>query len=150
MKDPDTRRQRNMRRPTRPKALLTSLLLLMLAGTPTAKKRRSSGKGSQQHTSSSRKRECEITVCADTSEDDRSNCVLQCQSAECYAKVYADNELEPGEIDMKRTREYNICTQEELRKQSKENARARREGTPQVPPEAEEASTNADRPSVEL
>ena len=88
-----------MRRWTRPKALLVSLLLLLLAGTPAAKRRRSSGKNSQQHTSSSRKRDCELTLCAHASEDDRSNCVLQCQSAECYAKVYADDELEPGEID---------------------------------------------------
>ena len=61
----------------------------------------------------SRKKECEQTTCATADADDavmpRDNCVLQCQSAECYQQVYADNELEPGEIDTKRSREYNQC-----------------------------------------
>ena len=111
------RRERAMsRRGFRP--LLVLLLLLQLLSGVEAKKR----KGPQA--TNMRKRECESTVCDGVSDDDRSNCVLECQSPECYAKVYAADELEPGEIDNKRSREFNVCLQNEMRDQTV-RARAR-------------------------
>ena len=98
-------------------ATLLSLVLLWSSLVPCDSKRR---KGAQA--TNMRKRECETTVCEDASDDDRNNCVLECQSPECYEKVYAADELEPGEIDNKRSREFNLCLQNEMREQ---NARAR-------------------------
>ena len=46
---------------------------------------------------SNKKRECE-EQCAGVNEDDRSNCVLRCQSEACYTEIYLPEELEPGEL----------------------------------------------------
>jgi hypothetical protein len=45
--------------------------------------------------------------------DYRPNCVLRCQSEACYAEVYAEAELEPGEVDSARSRKYQTCLAKE-------------------------------------
>eukprot|EP00308_Calcidiscus_leptoporus_P003697 CAMPEP_0119388432 /NCGR_PEP_ID=MMETSP1334-20130426/104927_1 /TAXON_ID=127549 /ORGANISM="Calcidiscus leptoporus, Strain RCC1130" /LENGTH=109 /DNA_ID=CAMNT_0007410419 /DNA_START=29 /DNA_END=358 /DNA_ORIENTATION=+ len=55
------------------------------------------------------KKECERTTCRGVHEDDQENCVLKCQSPECYEQIYAGNELEPGEVDRDRSRKFNTC-----------------------------------------
>jgi hypothetical protein len=99
----------------RPASVLFGLLVAatLLQGV-SAKKRNSGG----SRTAATRKKECE-QVCADADPDDafmpRENCVQQCLSAECYQQVYAGNELEPGEIDTKRSREFTQCVTKQAR-----------------------------------
>ena len=99
----------------RPASLLFGLLVAatLLQGV-SAKKRNNGG----SRTAATRKKECE-QVCADADPDDafmpRENCVQQCLSAECYQQVYAGNELEPGEIDTKRSREFTQCVTKQAR-----------------------------------
>ena len=100
------------------------LALLLLAGDAAAKKRR--GTNAQATAGANRKRECEVD-CEHIHEDDRGNCVLKCQSEACYAEVYLPEELEPGEIDLKRQREFNSCMSKEARQQSAERMKSRRE-----------------------
>ena len=52
-------------------------------------------------------------------EDYRANCVLKCQSEACYAEVYGAEELEPGEIDNVRQREFSKCLSMEQRNELK-------------------------------
>lgn len=96
-------------------SLLVGLFVAATLQGVTAKKRNNGG----SRKVSSRKKECEQTTCASVHADDavmpRDNCILQCQSAECYRRVYADNELEPGEIDTKRSREFTQCVTKEGR-----------------------------------
>ena len=99
----------------RPASLLFGLLVAatLLHGV-SAKKRNHGG----SRTAATRKKECEQS-CADADPDDafmpRENCVQQCLSAECYQQVYAGNELEPGEIDTKRSREFTQCVTKQAR-----------------------------------
>ena len=80
-----------------------------------AKKRNNGG----SRTAATRKKECEQVRCADADPDDpvmpRENCVQQCLSVECYQQVYSGNELEPGEIDTKRSREFTQCVTKQAR-----------------------------------
>ena len=100
----------------RPASLLFGLLVAatLLHGV-SAKKRNNGG----SRTAATRKKECEQVHCADADPDDavmpRENCVQQCLSAECYQQVYAGNELEPGEIDTKRSREFTQCVTKQAR-----------------------------------
>ena len=98
----------------RPASLLGLLVAATLLQGVSAKKRNSGG----SRTAATRKKECEQS-CADADPDDafmpRENCVQQCLSAECYQQVYAGNELEPGEIDTKRSREFTQCVTKQAR-----------------------------------
>jgi hypothetical protein len=92
------------------------LLLLLLLSAPalvTAKKR---GNRKVQ----SMKTACERGECSSVHEDDFGNCVLKCQSAACYEEVYGKEELEPGEIDHKRTRQFTTCVNAEQRRGKRE------------------------------
>ena len=95
--------------------LLVSLVLLSMSHA-WAKSRRRKGKGAGHSSLTNRKRECETEVCASVHEDDRPNCILRCQSQHCYAEVYLPEELEPGEIDMRRQRTFQTCLSTEQRK----------------------------------
>ena len=99
----------------RPASLLFGLLVAATLQGVSAKKRNNGG----SRTAATRKKECEQVACADADPDDafmpRENCVQQCLSAECYQQVYAGNELEPGEIDTKRSREFTQCVTKQAR-----------------------------------
>merc|ERR1711988_305827 len=96
---------------------LVSLLLLLLLSSPQCDARRHGGAGNKNKNRhyQSRKRECERAVCADWEEDWKPSCVLQCQSKSCYDDIYGGNELEPGEIDTSRSRQFSVCVNKELR-----------------------------------
>ena len=92
-----------------------TLLLLLLTNVAAKKK-------THQRNVNNRKRECENSACAAVHVDERDNCVLRCQSAACYEQVYGGNELEPGEIDAKRTRDFNACVTQEGRRKGQQPA----------------------------
>lgn len=103
------------RQPLGMRTLPLLLLLLLNVVPPVHAKRRSrnrntAGPDTVQH----RKRECEIE-CKDEHDDDRSNCVLRCQSEACYQEIYMPEELEPGEIDLRRQRQFQACLSKEVR-----------------------------------
>ena len=90
-----------------------TLLLLGLAIVSGARKR-------QSRAAAVKRRECERGECRGVHDDERTNCVLRCQSQQCYAEVYGAEELEPGEIDTKRQQKFNRClTTEERQQRSK-------------------------------
>ena len=99
-----------------PAPLLFGLLVAATQLQGVSAKKRNNG-GSRK--AATRKKECEQITCVDAHADDavmpRDNCVQQCLSAECYQQVYADSELEPGEIDTKRSREFTQCVTKEAR-----------------------------------
>ena len=101
--------------------LLLSLLLLLLASPADARKR---PKTTQ---TSSKKRDCEKNVCNGHHEDDKPNCVLRCQSETCYAEVYGGDELEPGEIDTRRSRVFQTCLTNEQKNKKRRPAAAEAE-----------------------
>ena len=48
------------------------------------------------------KEECDNTIqCRNLPMHTEENCLLQCQAPSCYQAIYAENPLEPGEIDSK-------------------------------------------------
>ena len=110
---PAAHRARAMRR--HPALLVGLFVAATLLQGVFAKKRNNGG----SRKAATRKKECEQITCADVHADDavmpRDNCVQQCLSADCYKQVYADNELEPGEIDTKRSREFTQCVTKQAR-----------------------------------
>ena len=127
---------------------MTLLLLVALSlGAPAHAKRRRGGTAGGPTTTQLRKRECEQD-CKDVNEDDRGNCVLRCQSEACYEEIYAPEELEPGEIDLKRQRLYNACITKEAREATiayRTNKQAAGENT-----EAATDTSGGHQPQVEL
>ena len=90
-------------------ALFVVLLLLAAAS---AKRRKAAGHSQVTQ----RKRECDAE-CSSAHEDERANCALRCQSEACYEEIYMPEELEPGEIDVARSRAFQSCTAAESRNQ---------------------------------
>ena len=109
-------------------------LVLLVAPEAACAKRRNRN---MKNNAPSRRRDCERGndgdgfECHMADEDDRDNCILKCQSPACYAEVYAADELEPGEIDTKRSKKFNACV-------TKENRERGRAGS-KPPPPADEA-----------
>ena len=93
--------------------LLLTGLLLALCGPRTAEAKPNSR---VKRALANRRRECERKTCANQDEDHIDNCILRCLSPACYDQVYADDELEPGEIDATRYRSFQTCTTLEERK----------------------------------
>ena len=61
-------------------------------------------------------------VCALLVPEESLNCVNRCLSPDCYAKLWAHDPLEDGEIDVVRGQQFDDCLQEELRILRKETA----------------------------
>lgn len=80
-----------------------------------------------------KRRECERGSCLKLPEDDRPNCVLRCQSAMCYQKIYGEEELEPGEIDLRRNRMFTACLSTEERDSRRQKVRERYPGNSKQP-----------------
>ncbi|KAG8456996.1 hypothetical protein KFE25_006608 [Diacronema lutheri] len=104
---------------------VTLVVVLLLTGVDG--KRRS--KTSSDRSSRLERTQCEEGPCSEWDTDYRPNCVLRCQSDACYTAVYADNELEPGEVDTSRSRQYQTClTKERSDRMRVERERSRRRG----------------------
>ncbi|GAB5372419.1 hypothetical protein AAMO2058_001663700 [Amorphochlora amoebiformis] len=56
---------------------------------------------------------CEDYECRGLKDED-PNCIPKCASETCYTQIYAGNELEPGEIDVRRNREFIRCSKNDL------------------------------------
>lgn len=59
------------------------------------------------------RQQCEEGPCSEWDADMKPNCVLRCQSEQCYESVYAEDELEPGEIDSARAKTFQQCLRKE-------------------------------------
>ena len=99
--------------PRRLAALLRLATLLLLLAAPAAARKQN--RAARQV--NNRRRECEKSdKCMAEHEDYRHNCVLHCQSPACYEEVYGVEELEPGEVDHKRSGLFTRCMHAENRK----------------------------------
>ena len=105
-----------------PRPLL--LILLLLISPPSVKGKRRQAQKQKMAT----KKHCGEVECADVHSDGRDNCILKCTSPACYEEIYAADELEPGEIDNKRSRDFNGCLQRVMREEQqkrRDEARAK-------------------------
>lgn len=59
------------------------------------------------------RQQCEEGPCSEWDADLKPNCVLRCQSEQCYTTVYAADELEPGELDPVRANSFKACVRKE-------------------------------------
>ena len=125
------------------------LLVLLTLGSAAAKRRTNRGSTNMK----SEKIECERTCLVEEPDEDlRPNCVLRCQSAECYNEIYMPEELEPGEIDTGRQRLFSACLTAETKKKMQEKRSQARRGVGGGPanvavPAAAAASENEEEDS---
>ena len=61
-----------------------------------------------------RRRECETQTCAGMQPGTNMNCVNACISQSCFDEIYAEEPLEDGEVDSKRTRLFQSCARKSL------------------------------------
>ena len=104
--------------------LRAAALLLLFVAWPCEAKRRKHNSVQSPHVAG-RKRECEAD-CASVHEYEQQNCVLRCQSEACYSQIYLPEELEPGEIDVQRQRQFQTCITTEARERAVEARRQAR------------------------
>mmetsp|Transcript_19222 Transcript_19222/g.38877 ORF Transcript_19222/g.38877 Transcript_19222/m.38877 type:complete len:122 (-) Transcript_19222:36-401(-) len=71
-----------------------------------------------------RRNECEMVTCKGLEEED-PNCTPRCVSEHCFAEVYGGDELEPGEVDTKRSRQFTRCARNEATQRVKEDQLAK-------------------------
>mmetsp|Transcript_12883 Transcript_12883/g.19014 ORF Transcript_12883/g.19014 Transcript_12883/m.19014 type:complete len:172 (-) Transcript_12883:45-560(-) len=62
-----------------------------------------------------KKKECEKNTCGHLISDEAQNCVFECISPECFKKIYAEEPLEDGEIDVVRQKQFQTCYRTESR-----------------------------------
>jgi len=62
-----------------------------------------------------RRTQCEELQCPVANHDDDPNCLLRCMSANCFQEIYGANELEPGEIDADRRKQFASCLRAEMK-----------------------------------
>lgn len=55
------------------------------------------------------------------------NCLYRCLSQTCYASIYHESPLEPGEVDLPRFVEFEKCLQQELMDQKKKERMERKQ-----------------------
>ena len=61
-----------------------------------------------------RRRECETQTCAGMQPGTNMNCVNQYISPSCFDEIYAEEPLEDGEVDSKRSRLFQNCARKSL------------------------------------
>jgi Domain of unknown function (DUF4787) len=60
---------------------------------------------------------CTRKECGDLLLEENMNCVNQCIDQDCYTEIYGDRPLEDGEIDNIRTRAFEMCFKDAIRKE---------------------------------
>jgi hypothetical protein len=69
--------------------------------------------------------DCErSTECKELLPEENTMCVTKCLSQQCHEQVYGQNPLEPGEIHVIHSRDFDRCVKNELRAQRNAQARA--------------------------
>mmetsp|Transcript_33340 Transcript_33340/g.65041 ORF Transcript_33340/g.65041 Transcript_33340/m.65041 type:complete len:143 (+) Transcript_33340:203-631(+) len=72
--------------------------------------------------------DCERTQCRGMLGEERQTCTYRCMSPNCFHEVYAHDELEEGEVDTERARQYAFCFKKAFRKDLEErNSKLRKE-----------------------
>jgi Domain of unknown function (DUF4787) len=67
----------------------------------------------------------DISDCYKVISEDSLTCINKCMSTVCYDFVYGMYALEPGEIDIDRAKEFEICVKDELRANRKNAIKAK-------------------------
>ena len=98
--------------------LLLLLSLLILSNHMTYATNAQRKKRRRQYTVS--KRYCQKSDCANVLDDD-PNCIYKCISNDCYQEIYANEPLEPGEIDFQRDKLFQNCYRTERIQNMKKN-----------------------------
>ena len=73
-----------------------------------------------------RRRECETQTCSGMQPGTNMNCVNQCISPSCFEEIYAEEPLEDGEVDSKRSRLFQNCARKSLVAQREKRRREER------------------------
>uniref|UniRef100_A0A0G4GQ10 Uncharacterized protein n=1 Tax=Chromera velia CCMP2878 TaxID=1169474 RepID=A0A0G4GQ10_9ALVE len=73
--------------------------------------------GATSHTNKvwrARRNKCVMNECSDIPEEENDDCVDKCLSPQCYQDIFAENPLEPGEVDRKRRNDFMNCVKKEV------------------------------------
>eukprot|EP00741_Cyanophora_paradoxa_P004512 tig00000806_g4381.t1 len=95
-------------------ALLLAVVLLALVSASEGKVRSNKKSSQSDRALRQRRQECEKSTCANFAPELFENCVLRCTSEACYREIFAGNELEEGEIDTIRMRQFNVCSRRDI------------------------------------
>merc|ERR1712232_593462 len=110
-----------------------------MGGRSTAKARGRSGANSVNRKSLWKvEEECSDQNCSHLHPDERGDCVAQCSSPACYAGIYKNAPLEPGEVDRPRARQFQGCRVSESKGEPIEQAKP-------APPSEEDYEDRYDR-----
>ena len=87
---------------------MTPIKLLVLVALTTAKNQ------NRDRAFRARRRECETQKCAGMQPGTHMTCVTACISQSCFDEIYAEEPLEDGEVDSKRSRLFQSCARKSL------------------------------------
>ena len=73
-----------------------------------------------------RRRECETQKCSGMQPGTNLNCVNACISQSCFDEIYAEEPLEDGEVDSKRSRLFQNCARKSLQAEREKRRREER------------------------
>mmetsp|Transcript_58434 Transcript_58434/g.161690 ORF Transcript_58434/g.161690 Transcript_58434/m.161690 type:complete len:159 (-) Transcript_58434:79-555(-) len=116
--------------------LLHVLLVASLAGLACAKPKKYGHSTAKVHWK--RENECAKTDCKEFHPDENDDCLAKCVSQPCYAEVYGEDPLEPGEVDRTRSIKFNACVRKEYDDEKARKAEERRKEAEEKRKEAEE------------
>mmetsp|Transcript_26881 Transcript_26881/g.40706 ORF Transcript_26881/g.40706 Transcript_26881/m.40706 type:complete len:123 (-) Transcript_26881:147-515(-) len=91
---------------------LVALLVAMMATVLVeAKPKKYNGNSAKTHWK--KENECLKSDCKAYNTDENEDCLARCVSPACHAEVYAEDPLEPGEVDKQRSNKFNSCVRSE-------------------------------------
>lgn len=97
------------------KVLLVLVILFLLPELVSGNKRNRKRRRRDEMEIRTVRSDCAIQVCKAVVVEESMNCVLSCISPACYNRVYEDEPLEDGEIDVRRARDFEDCLKDEFR-----------------------------------
>eukprot|EP00747_Dinoflagellata_sp_TGD_P166031 gnl/TRDRNA2_/TRDRNA2_188205_c0_seq1.p2 gnl/TRDRNA2_/TRDRNA2_188205_c0~~gnl/TRDRNA2_/TRDRNA2_188205_c0_seq1.p2 ORF type:complete len:118 (+),score=18.21 gnl/TRDRNA2_/TRDRNA2_188205_c0_seq1:31-384(+) len=88
-----------------------AIMLLAFASLASAKPKKYGGGGSKSYWK--KENECQRTTCKGIHTDENDDCIAKCVSETCWQEVYADDPMEPGQVDRPRQQKFNQCVKAE-------------------------------------
>ena len=87
--------------------------------------------------------DCERTQCAGLFLEVKTTCVYKCVSEACYEEIYGHDELEEGEVDTERSRQFGFCFRKNFRQEQEARMEKQRKETEER--RAKVAAANAEQ-----
>lgn len=103
--------------------LLSDVLPVVTAKRQKPRRKRTNSKQEMQ----ARRMTCEMECLTQWVPEEAMNCIHTCRSPACFAQLYGEDPLEPGQVDTERAEVFDRCNMNEILEEKKKEREARKQ-----------------------